>query len=79
MEDRKNELIKQIETLKSIRELAGMNRTEFAQYMGIPRRTLEEWEGGRRKAPDYVLRLIVYRVRTEKILRENSLEFWEEK
>ena len=26
-----------------------MNRTEFSNYIGIPLRTIEEWEAGRRQ------------------------------
>jgi len=42
--------------------------------MGIPLRTLEEWEAGRRQMPDYVLRLIAYYVRVQKFAKENGIE-----
>lgn len=71
MNDRKEELKDQINELKRIRKLADMNRTQFSEYMGIPRRTLEEWEGGRRQMPDYVLRLIAYYVEM-KYMTDNS-------
>ncbi len=64
----------QIKHLKELRELAEMNRRQFSEYMEIPLRTMEEWESGRRKMPDYVLRLISYRVRMEKMLRDNRIE-----
>ncbi len=64
----------QIKQLKDLRELKGMNRREFSEYMGIPLRTMEEWEAGRRKMPDYVLRLITYRVKVEQVLDENKIE-----
>lgn len=35
--------------MKNLREEAGLNCREFFDYMGIPLRTLEEWESGRRK------------------------------
>ena len=70
--NKKNE--KQIDTLKKTRELLGMNRTQFSQYMGIPLRTLEEWEAGRRNMPDYVLKLISYYVRTQQLLKDNGIE-----
>ena len=72
--DKKERIEKQIHTLKGIREMLGMNRTEFSRYMGIPLRTLEEWEAGRRKMPDYVLRLIAYYVKTQKWLKENGIK-----
>lgn len=71
----KQELLKkQIETLKETRKLVGMNRREFSDYMGIPLRTLEEWEAGKRKMPDYVLRLITYYARMELFLKEKGIE-----
>ena len=36
MEEKREELSKQIEILKKIRKDAGMNRREFSDYMGIP-------------------------------------------
>ena len=77
--DNKKELLKeQIETLKKLRDEARCNRREFSDYMGIPLRTLEEWESGRRKMPDYVLRLIAYQIRTEQLLRKKGLSLEEE-
>ena len=62
----------QIETLKNIRTDLGLNRKQFSEYMDIPIRTLEEWEAGRRKMPDYVLRLILYYSKMEKILDDRG-------
>ena len=76
--EKKQQLENQISRLKKIREDLGMNRTEFAQYMGIPLRTIEEWEAGRRKMPDYVLRLIAYYTRVEHFLQENEITIEEE-
>ena len=76
--EKKEQLENQINRLKKIREDLGMNRTEFAQYMGIPLRTIEEWEAGRRKMPDYVLRLIAYYTRVEQFLQENEITIEEE-
>lgn len=64
----------QMKRLKDLRKMKEMNRREFSEYMGIPLRTMEEWEAGRRKMPDYVLRLISYRVKVEKVLDENEIE-----
>ena len=52
--------------IKGVREYSGMSRPKFADWLGIPYRTLQEWELGRRQMPDYVLRLIAYKVATEK-------------
>ena len=72
MGDKEEELKNQIETLKSIRADLGLNRKQFSEYMDIPLRTLEEWEAGRRKMPDYVLRLILYYSKMEKILDDRG-------
>ena len=75
--EKKEQLEKQIRRLKQIREDLGMNRTEFSLYIGIPLRTLEEWEAGRRKMPDYVLRLITYYTKMERLLAEKQIELEE--
>ncbi len=49
----------------AIRELAGMNRKDFAAWLKIPYRTMSDWEHGLREMPDYVLHLIAYKVRME--------------
>lgn len=77
MENKEN-IEKQIRTLKGIREMLDMSRTEFSKYMEIPLRTLEEWEAGRRKMPDYVLRLIAYYVKMQQVLSEKGIELEEE-
>ena len=46
--------------------------------MGIPLRTLEEWEAGRRQMPEYVLRLIAYYTKVERFLEENKIELEED-
>ncbi|MBO4846959.1 MAG: transcriptional regulator [Lachnospiraceae bacterium] len=48
-----------------IREKSGMNRKDFSIWLGIPYRTMQEWELGRRIMPEYVLRLIAYKVFNE--------------
>ncbi len=72
MENKREELSEQMKMLKELRAEIGMNRTEFSKYMDIPLRTLEEWEGGRRKMPDYVLRLIAYYIKTEEMRKDKS-------
>ena len=48
------------ERIRSIREKTGLNRREFSDKYGIPVRTLEEWEAGRRTPPEYVVMLLSY-------------------
>ena len=52
--------------IKSIRNVTGMSVTEFCNWLGIPPRTMQQWEKGDRVMPDYVLRLIAYKVAIEK-------------
>jgi len=72
--EKKERLEKQIISLKKIREDLGMNRTVFSHYIGVPLRTLEEWEAGRRTMPDYVLRLITYYTKMEQFLKEKEIK-----
>ena len=38
----------------------------FAQYFGIPYRTVQDWYMGKRNMPDYLLRLMIYKIEMEK-------------
>ena len=76
--EKKEQIETQMSKLKQIREDLGMNRTEFSGYMGIPLRTLEEWEAGRRQMPDYVLRLIAYYVKMQQLLAEKKIDLGED-
>lgn len=53
--------------VRALRESTGMNRKEFCEYFGIPYRTMTEWELGHRKMPDYVLRMMAYQIKMEKL------------
>ena len=53
------------ENFVSLRKETGMNRKEFAEWMGIPYRTMQDWEHGISKAPDYVYDLARYKVKNE--------------
>lgn len=66
-----------MDTAKAIRELresVNMNRKEFSEHTGIPVRTLEDWEAGRRTPPEYIPRLIAYQLKYEKIMRKEDVE-----
>ena len=54
-------------TIKELREKTGMTRKEFSNHTGIPVRTLEDWEAGRRTPPEYIPRLIAYQLKHEEI------------
>lgn len=57
-----------------LRESTGMNRKEFCDYFGIPYRTVTEWERDNRHAPEYVIRLLEYYIRTENITKKTLSE-----
>ncbi len=57
--------------VRELRETTGMNRKQFCEYFGIPYRTVSEWERDGRHAPDYVLRLLEYYIRMEKVTKES--------
>ena len=48
-----------------IREKSGMNLTQFGKYFGIPYRTLQHWEHGTRKCPEYLSDLMIYKLKKE--------------
>ena len=54
--------------IKKLRESIGMNRREFSEHTGIPIRTLEDWEAGRRTPPEYVPRLLAYMLKYEELI-----------
>ena len=58
--------------LIELRNSTGMSRKEFCAYFDIPYRTLQDWELGNRKMPDYLLRLMAYKIEMEKLVRNNE-------
>lgn len=58
--------------IKDMRESVSLNRREFAESFGVPLRTVEDWEAGRRKMPEYLLRLMEYKLRMEAYWREEE-------
>ena len=53
-------------TFVMVRNQTGMNRKDFAAWLGIPYRTMQDWERGVSQVPEYVLRLVAYKVLMEK-------------
>lgn len=58
--------------IKNLRKSTGMNRREFCEYFDIPYRTVTEWERDNRHAPEYVIRLLEYYIRAEKLTNGNA-------
>ncbi|MBO6239470.1 MAG: helix-turn-helix domain-containing protein [Butyrivibrio sp.] len=56
-------------SIKDLRESTGMSRKDFSEHTGIPVRTLEDWEAGRRTPPEYIPRLIAYQLKYEELVK----------
>lgn len=56
---------------KQIREMTGLSQAKFCEALGIPLRTLQKWETGERKCPDYVTELIRFRVEHGEEFKKN--------
>lgn len=54
--------------IKELREQSGMNMKEFSYYFKIPYRTYQDREYGKREMPEYLLRLITYKLKMEGII-----------
>lgn len=53
--------------IKELRIQTGLNRKEFSEHIGIPLRTIEDWEAGRRTPPEYIPKLIDYQLKYEEL------------
>lgn len=53
-------------TFKELRQQSGMTQKAFAEYFGIPLRTIENWERCVNKCPQYLLDLMEYKLNNEK-------------
>ena len=45
-------------SIKELRVTMNMSQRQFAEYFGIPIRTIQWWEIGQRKPPDYIPKLL---------------------
>ena len=63
-------------TIKELRTQTGMTQKAFAEYFGIPKRTIENWEAAapdaKRKCPDYLLDLMIYKLQHEGLLKYDN-------
>ena len=59
--------------LVELRESTGMTRKEFCEYFEIPYRTVQDGELGNRKMPDYLLRLMEYKIRMEQGIKDGKV------
>lgn len=44
--------------IKELREKTGLSQAKFAERYNIPKRTIENWESGKRTPPEYIESLL---------------------
>ena len=59
-------------TIREARLKAKLTQAAMSERLGIPKRTIEEWESQNRKPPEYVERLVIAEL--ERIARGNQKE-----
>lgn len=52
-------------TIHDIRITYGLTQAAMAEKFGIPKRTIENWDSGQRKPPEYVVRMILQILKSE--------------
>ncbi len=60
-------------TIKELRHQTGLSRKDFSTHIGIPLRTIEDWEAGRRTPPEYIPRLIAYQLKYEELRKKMEM------
>lgn len=56
-------------TIKEARKAAGLSQQGVTDTLGIPRRTLQDWETGKRTPPGWAEAMVVEKL--EKIAKDN--------
>ena len=59
-------------TIREMREELGVTQSEFAARYNIPFRTVQNWETGLRKPPEYVVDLLESRIKEDLINRKTA-------
>ena len=57
-------------TFKELIEASGMNLKQFSDYFEIPYRTVQNWKLENRECPEYLLKLMQYKLDKEKNFKE---------
>ena len=60
--------------IQEFRKRANMSQRQFANYFGIPLGTLRNWEQGIAKPPEYVLSMLLARVRRDKMINFETIK-----
>ena len=48
--------------IQTMRKYSGYNQKEFSEKYEIPKRTLQDWEQGKRNPPEYTKKLLAYTI-----------------
>lgn len=67
----------QMSTIRDARKAAGLSQQGVTDALGIPRRTLQDWESGKRTPPGWAAALVVEKL--EQIAKDNQARMTEEK
>lgn len=59
-------------TIKELRKATGMSQKAFGEHFGIPYRTIQNWEGGQRSCPIYLLELMKYKLEKEDLIKKTE-------
>ena len=62
------------EELIKLKEESGLGWKKFSESYGIPYRTVQDWYMGKRRMPEYLLRLMIYKAETEKLIKEYKID-----
>lgn len=55
-------------TFKELKEASGMNIKQFSEYFNIPYKTVQKWNAEERHCSDYLINLMLYKLKNEKII-----------
>ena len=58
--------------IKELRAKTGLSQSKFAALVPLPIKTLQGWEQGLKKPPEYVISLIEYKLRNEGLINERE-------
>lgn len=51
---------------RTARKRLGLTQQELSELLEIPKRTIEDWEGGRRNPPEWVKKLVLEKMESMK-------------
>lgn len=57
-------------TFEDLHKTSGMKLTELSRFFEIPYRSIQNWASGERQCPDYVIKLMFYKLKKEGIIKE---------